>query len=106
MSLSCSCSMDVNEKTADVYLARRLKARKRHECGECGDDIEPGEVYEQVTGLWHGHWSTHKTCRLCLLIRKDLMPCGWYFGLMREDLRECLGFDYVTGKDLEASSGC
>ena len=98
MNDACCCSVEVDEP-AEVYLARVLTARREHRCLECGELIEPGEQYEQVTARWDGHWNTYKTCYLCLRIRNDLFPCGWYFGQMREDIRECLGIDYVDGED-------
>ena len=94
---SCCCSVDV-DIFAEVYMARKPTARKTHVCCECGESILPGEEYEQVTGKWDGYWETHKTCRLCLRIRNDLFPCGWYFGMMREEICECLGFDYITNE--------
>jgi len=76
-------------------------ARKEHVCCECGEPIKVGESYERAEGLWEDSWDTWKTCELCVRIRKDLFPCGFYYGQMREDILEYFEFDYVTGRWLE-----
>lgn len=40
-------------------------ARKCHTCTECRTTIQPGDVYEFVSGVWDGQASTFKTCTLC-----------------------------------------
>ena len=40
-------------------------ARKQHKCTECHATIEPGEVYEYVSGLWDGDLNVFKTCIHC-----------------------------------------
>lgn len=92
----CCCYIDDVEPN-DVHREVTRTARIGHKCTECGDAIEPGEKYEHVTLLNDGYWSTYKTCRLCLRIRADFFCGGWYYGNMRDDLLECIGFDYVDG---------
>jgi hypothetical protein len=74
------------------------KARKDHKCCECGDIIKKGDIYEYVSGKWEGEFDTYKTCMICSRIRKDYCaPFGW----LRDDLWDCLGVDYITGKIAE-----
>ncbi len=45
------------------------KARKAHKCDECGLAIQPGTVYEYVSGIWDGEPSHYKTCEGCQILR-------------------------------------
>ena len=49
----------------DFFTEQHVTARKRHRCGECFAWIEPGEVYERVSGKWDGDMLTQKTCQPC-----------------------------------------
>ena len=79
--------------TIPSLLRRKtVKARKEHECCECGDKISPGETYEDVFGVWAGRRKVFKTCRICVLIINDFFSCGYRFGEMGEDFLNCHGF--------------
>jgi len=65
-----------------------VKARKVHVCGECGKQINPGDKYEYVWGIWDGEQEIHKTCYVCYCIREDLFHCGWVYGQIWEHLQE------------------
>ena len=73
----------IYEDGPDVFSEAWRKARKLHRCCECGSDIENGEVYEYVKGLWDGHWSEYKTCEKCADLRESLsdVTCPYYEGL-------------------------
>lgn len=75
-----------------VSSSATRRARRRHECGECGRLIEPtlGERYEHATGLYEGHWQTFKTCGHCVAARSWLMvTCnGFLYNGVLEDLEE------------------
>ena len=98
----CICHYGCDDYSPTVCTTTVRTARKAHLCIECGEDIEPGQRYEDVKGLWDGHWDVYKTCIPCTGIRRDLMTCGYIYGQLREDISEYLGFDYVTGE----RSGC
>lgn len=98
MLMSCDCSVSDYEP-ATVCVVRDVRARKQHDCGECGRTIAPGETYEHVRGLWDGDWSTHKTCLGCKRIRQHFCSDGWLYGELSELIRDCIGFDYTA--DLE-----
>lgn len=60
------CSCDWGEPLWPTVFSQTMRvARKRHECCECKDAIEPGEAYEYVSGCWEGEWNEHKTCAFC-----------------------------------------
>lgn len=91
---NCIYIGDYNEP--DVYNAKLRRARKPRVCGECGDAIERGDIYEHVTGLWDGRWDKHDTCARCVNVRTDFFR-GWLFGQMVEDFMDAHGFDYRDG---------
>lgn len=70
----------------EVGTKTMRKARKLHKCCECHQEINPGETYEHVTGLWDGAWSSFKTCAICVRIRDDLFPCGYEYEGLAENL--------------------
>lgn len=91
------CCVDVDEGVDfDCHAVR--KARKAYQCDECNEAIRPGERYEYTSTLYDGDWSCFRTCLPCVGIRRDFFGCGFYYGRMREDFRECQGWDYVTGE--------
>lgn len=58
------------------------KARKIHKCCECGSDIDPGEKYQKITGLFEGSWEEFKTCQICQDIRAEAeAELGYPIGL-------------------------
>jgi hypothetical protein len=94
MATECCClDVDPSDSPTAGHTEER-RARKEHTCCECGEAILKGERYEHVTGCWDGHWDTYRTCLPCAAIRRDFFPCGWYYGQMAEDFRECHGWDY------------
>lgn len=95
MIIACDCSLDTAYMDAPslISVAWR-KARKPHECGECGAAIHPGERYEYVSGLWDGEWGKHYTCQPCVAIRDWYCPGGYCYGEVATQIDDCLGFDY------------
>lgn len=89
---------------AEFYDVTTPKARKTHQCTECGNAIQPGENYERTTAKWVGDLSTFKTCLLCVEIRNKFSCAGgWSFGCVWEDLTEGL-FWHLTFGCLEGLS--
>ena len=96
--MECVCLIDGNDwgDPAEFYHEEHRKARKEHVCCECDETIKPGEMYEHVTGKWEDEIMTYKTCDLCVRIRNEYC-CSWVFGQLREEIRQALGVDYVSG---------
>ena len=84
---ACTCDWDY---TASLYVAERRTARKTHRCKECGRQIQPGEIYEHVRGIWDGMPDTVRTCPHCLAIRDWVtahVPCScWSHHSLLEDM--------------------
>jgi len=79
-----------------IFNVNKPKARKIHECCECGSAILPGELYENSSGLWD-KFETYKTCLFCADTRssavsdlKLMSDEGIAFG----ELWECLEYDF------------
>jgi hypothetical protein len=102
VSYDCFCDYD-----PPVFYNRTTpKARKPHQCYECGGAILKGETYESVTGKWD-YVDTFKTCERCVDLRTwvtNSVPCVcWAHGNLHDDLRETVreasyrAGDEVTG---------
>ena len=94
VGISCDCSVDIDE-VAEFCNESYPKARKEYICCECTGIISKGSNYEEVTGKWNGEISTYKTCIPCTRIRNHYCSSGFYFTRLREQIRECIGFDYT-----------
>uniref|UniRef100_A0A6M3IML8 Uncharacterized protein n=1 Tax=viral metagenome TaxID=1070528 RepID=A0A6M3IML8_9ZZZZ len=75
----------------DVFESSTVTAAKKHRCCECLADIQKGEQYQSVRGLWDGLWSTHRTCTTCADFRERVEAKhyigpdeGPAFGYLRE----------------------
>jgi hypothetical protein len=58
----CYCSID---DAPTIYWESRPVARKTHICCECGSEIDPGEKYYRIAGVWNGIFTTFKQCQIC-----------------------------------------
>ena len=56
----CSC-----DEGQSIYWESWPKARKTHTCCECGSQIDPGEEYYRLSGIWDGKFSRFKMCLIC-----------------------------------------
>jgi len=95
--IECCCS---EVDGCNVTLTDELRrARKEYQCCECGCLISVGDRHHYYFGTTDGDSFSARTCAPCAGIRRDFFPCGGYFGEMREDFRECMGFDYLEVPD-------
>lgn len=91
MGDGCSCGVDLcgyDHETADQAWIRTVRARKPHECGECGRPIAPGEQYERSKMLFDGKFDVYRTCVDCVSIRTHCFCDSWMYTSILEDLRE------------------
>lgn len=94
MNISCDCSVEVDDRS-DFYQETFPVARKIHKCCECGGNILPKQKYSLVVGKWEGNFKKYRTCMPCYCIRDHYCHFGFYFGRLRETIKECLEFDYT-----------
>lgn len=99
--IECDCSStDYDDNWC--YSERIRGARKQHWCCECSEAIMPGQHYEDASGIdAGGDPFRQRTCLPCSRIRAHYCPRGWIFGELRQQFEYCVGFDYVTGPDLD-----
>jgi hypothetical protein len=106
----CACSVEVDQSHfPSMFRARVVRSRKPHKCGECGEPMPKGTLHELATGLFDDEFSSHRTCIVCWRMRNDLCSCGYYFGMVHQHIRECLGdikedcadtVDWITGEEV------
>ena len=84
------CMADLADEFYTLARSMMRTARKAHKCFECNRTIEPGEQYEYMTGLYHDHWDTFRTCAHCLAGRVFIeREChGWLYGAVLDDIIE------------------
>ena len=75
---------------ATVYRERIVRARKPHQCGECGRVISVGERYRYAFSVYEGWGSSYYTCEHCCSGADWLArECGGYiFSEVAEELWE------------------
>lgn len=81
-------SADDGDGTMQAHSSTIRRARKQHNCYECGDTIQSGTKYEYVSGIWDHEPMSHKTCLSCVEIRNHF-ACGngWIYGELWNDLQ-------------------
>ena len=74
------CMTDDGE-TYSVYHEREVRARKAHDCNECGRVIAVGETYRHdIRGFMRTRGNINKVCAHCTIAAKWLMEnCHGYF---------------------------
>jgi hypothetical protein len=91
------CSCDFDGEPYRVWKEKERRARKTHRCDECDGLIKPGEMYYWFRGFCDS-WEEWHVCLLCEAIRRDYCAP---LGCLREELKYALGFDYVTGEEVD-----
>ena len=101
--MDCFCDYDPPE----FYRVTKPRAKKPHQCFECGGPITPGERYEYVTGKWEGFFDQFTTCERCYDLRmwvKNNVPCLCYLhGSADDDMAEAI--DDATWRAPEETRG-
>ncbi len=86
---------------AEFSDERIVRARKPHQCCECGDTIPVGAEYERAVGKWDGRMFTYHTCLACRDVRRNLCCDGWTYTLLWEDAHNSGMFERLTTGCLE-----
>ncbi|VVP60573.1 hypothetical protein PS880_06171 [Pseudomonas fluorescens] len=55
----------------DLQTPTMLTAQKRNICTECNGFIEPGQLYQLLSGSRKGYLTSLKTCMTCLKARNS-----------------------------------
>lgn len=82
------CRVD-DADSALILASETRKARKQHQCDECGRLIQPGETYLHERGIGDGPF-TNRTCSHCQVACNWLtQQCGGFvYTQVEEELRE------------------
>ena len=72
------------------------KARKPHKCCDCKGQIQPGERYTYISGIWDGDPSNFHRCQDCTHLRCEIV---------KETEEECMPLDGLLGWLREYSDG-
>lgn len=84
-----------HENAPAVSTTAHPKARKPHKCCECLMQIEKGDIYERVEGLWDGRWYTCKSCDRCAKLRTHCFN-EWEYEHLKDDMLYEYGVEYTT----------
>lgn len=88
--MSACCCVEYDDVAEVLRVVDVKRARSPHFCGECHRCIPPGAPYRLEVAVFEGELSAHKTCQLCLSVREDRMSCGFAWGEVWSDIRECM----------------
>jgi len=95
MNESCIIGSGGDYDSPAFISHKTIRARKRHKCCECSDDVVPGSKYVRVVGKWDD-FCEYKICLVCDEIRRKLSDeC-------------CFGelWDRIDDYNLEDLKGC
>ena len=67
------CDID---NSSSVSWESHPMSMKIHTCCECGSQIDVGEKYWLLKGVWNGEFLTFKTCEMCENIRIEAINEG------------------------------
>jgi len=93
----CGCVYLDYDGCCEFSDSQTRKARKTHQCDECGREILRGEQYEHAVGKLDGDFFQNKTCADCLTIGDEFFCGSWAWGNLLEDLL----YHFDSGADLE-----
>lgn len=62
----CDCDLDAPTFYSSEHVKR---ARRIHRCSECRRDIQIGESYEKIAGVWDSRFEEFKVCTWCQAVR-------------------------------------
>lgn len=107
----CNCY----DGDAPAYFVQKIrKARKDHNCIECGKIIKSGQKYEHISGLWDGRPDSFSTCLPCVILKQAhikaeeavqtaeweangkrgwVEPCNPIIGDIRNAIGECARYE-------------
>ena len=96
-TMCCALSND-GDGVVQCHTETIRKARKDHQCYECGEPIAKGTQYEYVSGIWEGEPTSFKTCLACVDVRNHF-SCGngWVYGEVWSQLQEAFFPDMRAG---------
>ena len=98
------------EYDPEFFREKKQRARKEHECCECGKKIQAGIEYFYNVGKWYGSlkgeflFQTHKTCLSCDKDWKEVIAVFYrnreynvciIFGGLKEAIESALEYNFL-----------
>ena len=100
--MECSCTISIDYGGGSSCCKERIRtARKKHRCDECLKDINPGDKYEYVSGIWDGEPHSYKTCLDCKSVR-DVFFDRWNYTQIWDDFYDVFDPDGIPEKCIAA----
>jgi hypothetical protein len=81
----------------------RPRARKKHRCAWCGEDINPGEAHYKFVGEFEGDfqsWRIHDECRVYMEYIVDYEPACLEHGFEEGEYSRGLSKDVLVARRL------
>lgn len=69
----CYCEPEQADGFCYVWIPETRRASKFYKCCECGEQIQPGVLYEHLFTVYEGKVDTYKTCMFCAVEFERLM---------------------------------
>ncbi len=92
IEMKCACTINIDYDGESSFHKQKIQtARKKHRCYECLKDIQPGEKYEYVSGVWDGDLLVYKTCLDCKSIR-DTFFDSWIYTNVWDNFQDEFGY--------------
>jgi len=91
------CLSSYDADPCQFHTCKMVRAVKTHQCYECGEQVDVGELHEYVFVVdQDGNSESIRTCVVCLAVRND-HDCGdgYIYGALWDTLRECYGTEVV-----------
>lgn len=88
----CDCEMPV------VYNDSKRKAKKLHVCCECDRQINKGDNYFLLQGLWDNQWKNYKQCQSCHEIGKKYQDKTFECYPLGELIQELINSDLIENQ--------
>lgn len=100
--MECSCTVSIDHDGGPSCCKEVIRtARKTHRCCECLSDINPGDHYEYISGIWDGDPQTYKTCLDCKSV-KDVFFDSWTYTQVWDDFYSNFYPDNIPEKCIAA----
>ena len=92
--MKCSCNINVpiddwGDGCVSLH-AKMQRSMKVYKCDECRGTIKIGVPYYNERYISGGAFYTHRTCHSCKYVRDTLFICGFYYGMLWDDIQDSI----------------
>lgn len=87
------CRCDFNNMPSEYWEYQPI-AEKEHICCECGSQIDIGEQYYLLEGIWDGEFLTFRQCEICKKVWDEAITSPEIECMNLGELWETVGSDF------------